>query len=105
MCFYWENLKRQIRIIGKGKVCKTQNLMNIFLTRVRGSQIGAWASKQSSEIKNRSYLLKMFKEYSKNLRIKLYQGLNIGLELKLYQLNMSFGRRRVQDAQERGVCF
>ena len=34
----------------------------------------------------------MFKEYSKNLRIKLYQGPHIGLELKLRQLNMSFGR-------------
>ena len=92
MCFYWENLKRQIRIIGKGKVCKDTESDEYFSTRVRGSQIGAWASKQSSEIKNRSYLLKMFKEFQKNLRIKLYQGRNIGLELKLYQLNMSFGR-------------
>ena len=30
MCFYWENLKRQIRIVGKGKVCEDKNLMNIF---------------------------------------------------------------------------
>ena len=30
MCFYWENLKKQIRVIGKGKFAKKMNLMNIF---------------------------------------------------------------------------
>jgi|TARA_B100000524_G_scaffold257196_1_gene139461 pyridoxamine 5'-phosphate oxidase len=70
MCFYWENLKKQIRIIGKGEVCKEKESDQYFSTRVRGSQIGAWASKQSNEIKSRSYLLDKFEEYSKKFENK-----------------------------------
>ena len=58
MCFYWENLKKQIRIVGRGKICDERDSDDYFSTRLRGSQIGAWASKQSTEIKNRSYLFK-----------------------------------------------
>ena len=71
MCFYWENLKKQIRIVGKGKICDERDSDDYFSTRLRGSQIGAWASKQSTENKNRSYILKKFDEYSKKFENKL----------------------------------
>ena len=62
MCFYWENLKRQIRIVGKGEICPEKESDEYFSSRLRGSQIGAWASKQSSEIKNRAILIKKYKD-------------------------------------------
>ena len=70
MCFYWENLKKQIRVVGKGKICNEKDSDDYFSTRIRGSQIGAWASKQSSEIENRSCLLKKFNQYSKKFKNK-----------------------------------
>ena len=68
MCFYWENLKKQIRIVGKGKICPKKESDEYFSSRLRGSQIGAWASKQSSEIKNRAFLLKKYKDYEKKFK-------------------------------------
>ena len=59
MCFYWENIKKQIRIVGRGYISDKES-DKYFASRVRGSQFGAWASKQSSEIKNRSYLIKKY---------------------------------------------
>ena len=58
MCFYWESINRQVRINGKGKLVSEKDSDNYFAKRPRGSQIGAWASKQSSEIPNSSYLKK-----------------------------------------------
>ena len=50
MCFYWENLNKQIRIIGKGSMIEDKMSDKYFSSRPRGTQIGAWVSKQSSEI-------------------------------------------------------
>src|SRR5690554_7241059 len=48
--FYWECLSRQIRV--QGKVEKAPDFMadDYFASRPRGSQLGAWASKQSDVI-------------------------------------------------------
>lgn len=54
--FYWAKLERQIRI--EGAISKTSRRLSkdYFATRPRESQIGAWASDQSSEISSRSEL-------------------------------------------------
>lgn len=70
--FFWPELERQVRV--KGKISKvTDDLSNdYFKTRPRDSQLGAWASAQSKEIKDREELEKKFhdtmNEY-KNLEI------------------------------------
>lgn len=48
--FYWEKLSRQVRI--QGKVIKAPKALSdaYFDSRPRGSQIGAWASQQSTVI-------------------------------------------------------
>ena len=56
MCFYWESINRQVRINGKGDLISEEDSDKYFLKRPRGSQIGAWASNQSSEIPNNKYL-------------------------------------------------
>ena len=52
LCFYWGILGRQIRI--EGKVCEVtkHEADSYFASRRRGSQIGAWASKQSQKLEN-----------------------------------------------------
>ena len=56
MCFYWESIHKQIRIVGKGSIVNDEISDKYFGSRPRGSQIGAWASDQSSLIKSFSQL-------------------------------------------------
>lgn len=50
LCFYWAILGKQIRIEGRVKPASNQEADEYFASRRHGSQIGAWASKQSSEM-------------------------------------------------------
>ena len=70
MCFYWESLKKQIRISGKGFIINKEESDKYFMSRPRKSQLGAWASKQSSIIKNRSELMERFRKFSLKFKNK-----------------------------------
>ena len=48
LCFYWEELERQIRIEGAAVKVTEEESDAYFATRPRGSQLGAWASQQST---------------------------------------------------------
>ena len=50
MLFHWGVLQRQIRIEGTVEKVSQQESANYFHSRDRGSQIGAWASKQSKKL-------------------------------------------------------
>ncbi len=50
LCFYWGILGRQIRIEGEVENVSQKEADDYFSSRQRGSQIGAWASKQSQEL-------------------------------------------------------
>ena len=54
--FFWEELERQVNISGKAVKVSSAESDEYFASRARGSQIGAWVSKQSSEIANRDLL-------------------------------------------------
>ncbi|NQY36153.1 MAG: pyridoxamine 5'-phosphate oxidase [Alteromonadaceae bacterium] len=51
LLFHWNILQRQIRIEGTVEKVSAEQSANYFHSRDRGSQIGAWASKQSSRLK------------------------------------------------------
>ena len=51
LCFYWGILGLQIRIEGKIESVTIKEADDYFTSRRRGSQIAAWASKQSCEMK------------------------------------------------------
>ena len=59
---FWKELERQIRVIGTVEKISQKESEEYFTTRPYESQIGAWASKQSSELKGRESLEKKFVE-------------------------------------------
>ncbi len=56
LLFPWHSLGRQVKITGKAEKVSTAESLKYFITRPRGSQLGAWASKQSQMINSRSIL-------------------------------------------------
>ena len=65
LCFHWKSLLRQIRITGKISKVSDEDADTYYQTRSYGSRIGAWASKQSSILKNREDLYKSIEDYKK----------------------------------------
>jgi len=56
LTFHWAQLERQVRIEGAVTKTSAQESREYFATRPRESQIGAWASPQSSVISGREEL-------------------------------------------------
>ena len=56
LCFWWPALKEQVRVEGWVKPVSAAEADAYFATRPRGSQIAAWASLQSEELKSREEL-------------------------------------------------
>ena len=56
LLFPWTELERQIEINGTATKISTAESLKYFLSRPRGSQLGAWASAQSSPINSRKIL-------------------------------------------------
>ncbi|KAI2635432.1 pyridoxamine 5'-phosphate oxidase [Xylaria nigripes] len=50
LTFWWEDLERQIRVEGLASRISSEESQKYFDTRVRGSRIGAWASRQSQAL-------------------------------------------------------
>lgn len=56
LLFFWPELERQVRIEGTAEKLPEKTSDRYFSERPRGSQLSAWASKQSSLIENRQSL-------------------------------------------------
>ncbi len=64
--FPWYSLERQMIIEGEASKVSQAESLKYFMTRPRGSQIGAWVSEQSSMIKSKSLLLEKVKEMAEH---------------------------------------
>lgn len=65
LTFFWPELERQVRIEGISERLESTVSEAYFQSRPRSSQIGAWASPQSTIIKDRSLLEVRAKEIEK----------------------------------------
>ncbi len=63
--FAWLGLERQLRIEGTIEEITKTELLKYFLSRPRGSQIGAWVSHQSEVVTSRSILEEKFDQIRK----------------------------------------
>ena len=65
LTFFWPELERQVRIEGFSERVSEESATAYFQSRPRESQVGAWASPQSSVIANREILEGRMKEIEK----------------------------------------
>lgn len=68
--FYWPELARQVRILGSIEKLPVRDSNSYFHSRPRESQLGAWASVQSADLKSRQLLLQRLEEVEKKYRGK-----------------------------------
>ena len=60
--FPWLQLDRQVIVGGRAERLSTTDVMKYFLSRPKGSQLAAWASKQSSRVNSRQALETQFEQ-------------------------------------------
>lgn len=68
LLFYWGELERQIRIVGSAQKVPSEESESYFHSRPRASQIGAWASLQSSEMESDLDMKQRFEKYEKKFQ-------------------------------------
>ncbi len=62
LVFYWSDLSFQVRVEGRVARVADEESVEYFQSRSRGSQIGAWASRQSAVLESRESLMAQVRE-------------------------------------------
>lgn len=65
LCFHWKSLGRQVRVEGRVSMIADPESDDYYNSRPKGSRIGAWASRQSRPLENRSTLVNRVAELEK----------------------------------------
>ncbi len=70
LLFPWLDLQRQVKITGLASKVSQAESLKYFISRPRGSQIGAWSSNQSGVISSRQLLLSKVEEFKRKFKDK-----------------------------------
>jgi pyridoxamine 5'-phosphate oxidase len=62
LCFHWKELERQVRIRGRVERASREMADEYFHSRPRGSQLGAWLSRQSTVVSDREELERKYRD-------------------------------------------
>jgi pyridoxamine 5'-phosphate oxidase len=62
LCFHWQPLEVQVRVEGRAEPVGDAEADAYYASRARGSQVGAWASRQSEELPARAELEERIRE-------------------------------------------
>lgn len=65
LTFWWREMERQVRVEGRVERLTSDESQVYYDTRIRGSRLGAWASRQSSVIGGREELERRVAEVEK----------------------------------------
>lgn len=68
LSFHWVDLIRQVRVEGRVEKATPEESEAYFHSRLRGSQIGAWASPQSETLAGRDQLERAVQEYTRQFK-------------------------------------
>lgn len=68
MLFPWLALQRQVKIEGVAEKVSREQSLKYFLSRPRGSQLGAWTSPQSRVVESREYLMMQWQKMRERFR-------------------------------------
>lgn len=74
VCFHWKELERQVRIRGRIESVAREMADEYFHSRPRGSQLGAWLSRQSTVVRDREELEREYREAERK-----FEGMEVPL--------------------------
>ena len=63
LCFYWESIREQVRVEGPVERATEEESDAYFAGRERGSQLAAWASRQSAALESRAKLVARYAKF------------------------------------------
>lgn len=101
LVFYWPQLDRQVRIEGKVERTSVAESAEYFQTRPRESQIGAWASPQSSVIAGREVLEERARELEEYYRDREIECPDYWGGYRLHPDRIEFWKNRVGRLHDR----
>ena len=94
LSFFWQGVEQQVIIKGNAEKIEAKDSDAYFKSRPRGSQLGAWASKQSTVVPSRSFLENTLKDLEKTYQDKAIErpGFWGGYIIKPQQIEFWQGR-------------
>lgn len=104
LLFHWNVLQRQVRIEGTVEKTSQKQSADYFHSRDRGSQIGAWASKQSHKLTHDNELKARFKKYQQKFGAGEIPLPDFWGGLKVNPHYMEFWQGRSSRLHDR-ICF
>ena len=101
MTFYWHPFRRQVRITGDVVLASPEEADRYFASRSRMSQLGAWASRQSQNLKNRDVLEKKVQEYLNQFKGKDIPRPRAWVGFRLIPVRFEFWQERANRLHDR----